>query len=107
VHTRPWTASLTPFARRIHAVDDTTLDVLVRRVDGLRDMTPRPVAGKLACVIDLSTGKLAEVPYNSASAANEKRHIRPLLAPFPAGVLFVFDPVYFAYPFLDSMTQRP
>ncbi|MFS8067024.1 MAG: hypothetical protein ACMG6S_11690, partial [Byssovorax sp.] len=64
----------------------------MRRVDWLRAVVPgepRPLAGKLGCVIDLSTGKLAEVLYNSDSAANEKSHIRSLLASFPAGALFV------------------
>jgi hypothetical protein len=106
---RPWITPLAPFARGIYAVDDTTLDALVRRVDWLRAVAPgepRPLAGKLGCVIDLSTGKLAEVLYNSDSAANEKSHIRPLLASFPAGALFVLDLGYFAYPFFDWMTKR-
>lgn len=108
-HTRPWIAPLAPFARGIYAVDDTTLDALVRRVDWLRVLARGEsglLAGKLGCVVDLSTGKLAEVLYNSDSAANEKSHIRPLLTSFPAGALFVLDLGYFAYPFFDWMTKR-
>ena len=108
-HTRPWITPLAPFARGIYAVDDTTLEALVRRVDWLRVFArgePQLLAGKLGGVIDLSTGKLAEVLYNSDSAANEKSHIRPLLASFPAGALFVLDLGYFAYPFFDWMTKR-
>jgi hypothetical protein len=106
---RPWVAPLAPWAAGIFALDDTTLDALARKVGWLAALpkgAPETLAGRLGCLLDLTTGKLAEVLYDDDSAANEKTHLRPLLERLVAGSLVVMDLGYFAFELFDWMHQR-
>jgi hypothetical protein len=106
---RPWVAPLAPWAKGIFALDDTTLDALARKVGWLAALpkgAPETLAGRLGCLLDLTTGKLAEVLYDDDSAANEKTHLRPLLERLVAGSLVVMDLGYFCFELIDWMHQR-
>jgi len=108
-HRRGWVRSLAPFADGLYALDDTTLDALVRRTASLKKHPKgamETLGGRLGCALDLVTGKFAEVLYDPDSKANEKTHARPLIERLGAGALYVFDLGYFAYPFLDYLSEH-
>lgn len=108
-HKRDWVRSLASFANGIYAIDDTTLDALMRRTKSLKKFakgTMETLGGRLGCVLDLLTGAFAEVLYDSDSEANEKNHIRPLVERLDAGNMYVFDLGYFAFPFFDYLTEH-
>jgi hypothetical protein len=106
---RQWVKDLAPFAAAVYALDDTTLDALMRRSDFLKQYSKgamETLGGRLGCALDLVTGKFAEILYDADSAANEKTHARPLVERLGRGALYVFDLGFFAFPFLDFLTER-
>lgn len=108
-HTRKWVKDLAPFASGLYAVDDTTLDALLRKTPSLKKHPKgamETLGGRLGCALDLVTGKFAEVLYDPDSKANEKTHARPLIERLPEGALYVFDLGYFAFSFLDYLSER-
>ncbi len=101
--------ALAPFATRICALDDTTLDALTRRTEVLKSVAPSStalLAGRLGCLIDLTTQRFVEVLYDSDPAANEKSHLVPLIENLPPGALLVMDLGYFAFPLFDVITKK-
>ena len=106
---RPWVSQLAPWATGIFALDDTTLDALLDKLGWLAELpkgAPERLAGRLGCLLDLTTGKLAEVLYDDDSGANEKTHLRPLLQRLTAGSLVVMDLGYFCFELFDWMHQQ-
>jgi hypothetical protein len=107
--TRAWVADMAPFAAGIYAIDDTTLDAVARRTAFLKQHPhgdPCTLGGRLACAIDLVTGKFEQVVYDSDAAANEKSHVRPLISALPDKAMLVFDLGYFAFPLFDWITEQ-
>ena len=108
-HVRKWVRDAAPFASGVYAVDDTTLDALLRKTPSLKKHPKgamETLGGRLGCALDLVTGKFAEVLYDPDSKANEKTHARPLIERLPVGALYTFDLGYFAFPFLDYLSER-
>lgn len=108
-HKRDWVLALAPFANGVYAIDDTTLDALMRRTKALKKFAKggmETLGGRLGCALDLATGAYAEILYDSDSAANEKNHIRPLIERLGIGNMYVFDLGYFAFPFFDYLTEH-
>jgi len=105
---RKWVADLVPFATRIFAIDDTTLDALARKTERLKRFAKGATAtlgGRLGGALDLVTGCYAEIVYDPDSAANEKCHFWPLVTRLGAGALYVFDLGYFSFPLFDRLTE--
>lgn len=106
---RTWVANLVPFAQRVLAIDDTTLDAMARKTGWLKGFekgAPETLGGRLGCALDLVTGCFAEVIYDPDSAANEKTHFWPLVERLDAGALYLFDLGYFSFPLFDGLTER-
>jgi hypothetical protein len=100
--------TLALFANEIYAIDDTTLDALMRKSGPLAKFkkgSSELLAGRLGCAIDLNTQKFAEVMYESDAMANEKNHFWPLVERLGAGNLFVFDLGYFSFELFDRLTE--
>jgi hypothetical protein len=107
--TRGWVAALASFATGIYAIDDTSLDALVRRTEFLKKQPKGDLAtlgGRLACAIDLVTGKFEQIVYDADAAANEKSHVRPLISALPQAALLVFDLGYFSFSLFDWLTVQ-
>jgi len=107
--TRDWVRKLAPFAQSVNALDDTTLDALVRKTAALKAHAkgePETLAGRLACVVDLVTGRVREVLYDPDPLANEKSHCLPVIERLGAGAMLVFDLGYFSCGLLDGLTDR-
>lgn len=105
---RAWVGQLASFANGVYAVDDTTLDALVRRNNLLRQYAKGSIetlGGRLGCAIDLMTGRFAQVVYDADAAANEKSHVRPVIVALPEQALLVFDLGYFSFGLFDWITD--
>lgn len=99
---------LAPWAAGIYAVDDTTLDALMRKTSVLQAHPKgamETLGGRLSCALDLKTGLLAEVLYDPDAAANEKPHFGKLLDVMGTNNLFVLDLGYFSFPLFDRLTD--
>jgi len=106
---RRWVAELASFANGVYAVDDTTLDALVRRNYMLKQYPKgslETLGGRLGCVLDLTTGLFAQLVYDADAAANEKSHVRPILGGLPVGSLVVIDLGYFSFELFDWLTDE-
>lgn len=99
---------LAPWATGIYAVDDTTLDALMRKTSALQK-SPKgameTLGGRLSCALDLKTGLLAEVLYDPNAATNEKPHFGKLLEVMGTNNVFVLDLGYFSFPLFDRLTD--
>jgi len=101
-------AKLAPWAAGIYAVDDTTLDALMRKTSALQAHPKgamETLGGRLSCALDLKTGLLAEVLYDPDAAANEKPHFGKLLEVMGTNNMFVLDLGYFSFPLFDRLTD--
>jgi len=108
-HVRPVLQRMAVFADKLIAIDDTTLDALVRRSKALKAYTKghmKTLAGRLGCALNLRTGKLEEVMYDDDAKANEKNHFFPLVERLPAGCMYVMDLGYFSFGLFDGLTDR-
>lgn len=105
---RDWVGELATFANGVYALDDTTLDALVRRNFVLRQHPKgslETLGGRLGCALDLMTGRFAQLVYDPDAAANEKSHIRPVIEGLPAGCLVVLDLGFFSFALFDWLTE--
>jgi hypothetical protein len=73
------------------AVDGSTLDALVRKVGLLRDRPDRPLAGRMAALLDVGSRLPRTVWYEPDARAHDQRWWPPLLAALPAGALLMID----------------
>lgn len=106
---REWVRALAPFATGLYAIDDTTLDALARKVAMLAQHpkgAPETLAGRLGAALDLVTGQVAAVLYDTDASANEKNHLLPLVATLGAGALVVMDLGYFSFQLFDALSER-
>lgn len=104
-------AGLVPFATGIFAIDDTTLDALVRKSKALK-ATPEgrfaeaTLGGRLGCVLDLVDRTFVSLSYDTASTSNERNRLLPLVETLEAGSLVLLDRGYFAFDSLDALSER-
>lgn len=106
---REWVRALAPFATGLYAIDDTTLDALARKVATLAQHpkgAPETLAGRLGAALDLVTGQVAAVLYDTDALANEKNHLLPLVEVLGAGALVVMDLGYFSFALFDALSER-
>lgn len=99
---------LAPWAAGIYAVDDTTLDALMRKTAALQAHPKgamETLGGRLSCAVDLRTGLLEEVLYDPDAGTNEKPHFGKLLEVMGTNNLFVLDLGYFSFPLFDRLTE--
>jgi len=73
------------------AVDGSTLDALVRKVGLLRDRPDRPLAGRMAALLDLGSRLPRTLWYEPDARAHDQRWWPELLAALPAGALLAVD----------------
>lgn len=106
---RAWVRELAPFATGLYAIDDTTLDALMRKVAPLAAHpkgASETLGGRLGVALDLTTGQIAAVLHDADAKANEKAHLLPLVAELGAGALVVLDLGYFAFHLFDAISER-
>jgi hypothetical protein len=96
--------TLAPFAAGVFAIDDTTLDKLVRSV-----ATPagpaRPLAGRLHTVFDVRRQCFRAVLPTDRAGENERVAVRDLVAALPRGSLVLLDRGYLSFALYDDLTD--
>lgn len=101
--------SLAPFASRVLALDESTLDVVGRwlpEVRGLLAGDAHLLAGRISALFDVRSQQWVRVDLLSEANANCKQHAREMLAGLEAGVLLLFDRGYLSFPWFDELSER-
>ncbi len=101
--------TLAPFATRVLALDESTLDVVGRWLPQLRQLLagdPRLLAGRLCALFDVRLQQWVRVAVLAEASANCKQHAREVIAGLEAGVLLLFDRGYLSFPWFDELTEQ-
>ena len=96
------------FASEIVAVDQTTLDPVLRKTKLLRDCPQgdhRLLPGALNCLFDLRRQQWWRVEFVADPHQNEKAAVRALIDDLPPGALLLFDLGYFSFAWFDHLTD--
>jgi hypothetical protein len=99
---------LAPFARRVVAIDETTLDPVARTLPALRGLPAsdaRRLPGKLAAIFDLRCQQWIHVEHRAYAHEKDKVAARGLLAHLQAGALILADLGYFGFAWFDDLTD--
>lgn len=100
---------LAPFAAEVVALDQTTLDPVLRHLPALRPFKPgdrKLLPGKLAAAYDLRRQQWRWVEYLEDPEQNEKVVARQMLAHLPVGSLILADLGYFSFAWFDDLTDQ-
>jgi hypothetical protein len=102
----PARARLAPFAAALVGIDDTTLDAVARKSDAFPHVATGAatgLGGRVGAAVDLVTGLIRAVAYDTDAGGNERHRLLPLVRALPAGALVVFDLGYFAFDLFDAL----
>jgi hypothetical protein len=108
-HLQPFRQRLTRFASEVVAIDETTLDQVLRQLPVLRKVPagdPQLIPGKLAGVYDVELQQWRYVEHIASFPQNEKVAARALLSHIQREALILMDLGYFAFPWFDQLTQE-
>jgi hypothetical protein len=97
---------LAAFASGVYALDGMTLDKVSKRLPALRGGDATHLAGKVAAVFDLRTQLWRTLIFGEDAQANDKSVARELLTGLEAGSLLLADLGYFAFKWLDDLTEQ-
>lgn len=106
--TRPPLAHLAPFATAVIALDETTLDPVVRKLPilrGVRAGDPQLLPGKLTVRFDLRRQLFDAVTLQPNARQNEKVAAPDAVADLPHGTLILADLGYFKFAWFDDLTE--
>ena len=97
--------TLAPFAAGVFAIDDTTLDKIVRAV-ATADGPARPLAGRLHTTFDVRRQCFREVLPTDQPFENERTAARDLITRLPRGSLVLMDRGYLSFELYDDITDH-
>jgi hypothetical protein len=109
LHTRlaPFAQELARFASEVVAIDETTLDQVLRHLPALRALEDRRLlAGKLAGIFDVRLQQWRFVEHIEQAFENEKLAGQDLLAHIQRGALILMDLGYFSFAWFDQLTAE-
>lgn len=101
--------SLAPFAKRILALDESTLDSMKRWIADLRNLPagdPALLAGRLCGFFDVRRQQWTRLDFLPDPLAHCQRYAREMLSTVEAGTLLLFDLGYFAFEWFDDLTKQ-
>jgi len=105
----PWQdRRLAPFARAVYALDESHLDEMGRYLPELRALCHKDAnlrAGRISALFDVRLQQWVRVDLLQEAVTNCKVHARAMIAGVQAGTLLLFDRGYFAFEWLDDLTQ--
>ena len=100
---------LAPFARRIYALDESTMEAVKRWLKELRDVPlgdPSLLAGRLICLFDIRRQQWVRIDWLPKAIANCQVHAQAMLNHIEMGALLLFDLGYYNFEWFDTLTQR-
>lgn len=104
----PFTQRLASFASEVVAIDQTTLDQVLRHLPSLREVEKgdhRLLAGKLAGVFDVCQQQWRYVEHIPDADQNKKVAAPSLLSHIQKGALILMDLGFFSFAWFDHLTQ--
>lgn len=108
VRLQPYTEELASFAVGVVAVDQTTLDKVMRHLPELRKLKngdPGLLPGRFSGRFDLRRQQWQKIAFTEDAQQNEKVLARQMVEGLPPGTLILFDLGYFAFEFFDWLTS--
>lgn len=106
---QPYAEDLVDFAVEVVAIDQTTLDKVMRHLPELRTVKngdPALLPGRLSSRFDLRRQQWQKIEFTEDAQQNEKVLARRMVESLPPGSLILFDLGYFAFEFFDWLTGR-
>ncbi len=106
---RPYAQPLAAFASEVVAVDETTLDKVLRHLPllrGVADGDHQLLPGKLAGIFDLRLQQWRYVEHIPNPQENERVAAQSLLAHLQMGALILMDLGFFGFAWFDQLTQE-
>ncbi|MBA2287481.1 MAG: IS4 family transposase, partial [Ktedonobacteraceae bacterium] len=100
---------LAPFARRIYALDESTMDGLHRWLGELRDVPlgdPCLLAGRLVGLFDIRRQQWVRLEWLPQAIANCQLMARQMISELEKDSLLLFDLGYYNFEWFDTLTQR-
>ncbi|MBV9710405.1 MAG: IS4 family transposase [Ktedonobacteraceae bacterium] len=105
----PWQdRRVAPFAHQVLALDESILDELKGWLPLCRVPAGQkvPLAGRISALFDVRLQQWVRVDVLQDAQANCKVHARAMLEQVERGALVLFDRGYFAFAWLDELTER-
>lgn len=100
--------TLAPFASAVIALDETTLDAVMRKLPALREI-PRGsthlLGGKVTACFDLRRQLFHSIAIQENPRQNERVAAREAVATLPIGSLILADLGYFGFAWFDELTD--
>lgn len=106
---KPYEEELVSFAAEVVAIDQTTLDTVMRHLPELRARKkgdPALLPGRLSGSFDLRRQQWKKLEFTEDSSQNEKVLAREMVEDLAPGSLILFDLGYFAFAFFDWLTNQ-
>jgi hypothetical protein len=100
---------LAGFAVEVVAIDQTTLDAVMRHLPELRKVKngdPQLLPGRLSGRFDLRRQQWQRIEFTEDAQQNEKVLARRMVEGLAPGSLVLFDLGYFAFEFFDWLTEQ-
>jgi len=90
----------------IQALDGSTLDALLRNVGMVPEGQGRPLAGRMAALLDVVSQLPCQIWYEEDSQAHDQRFWEKAIEAVAAGTLLLFDLGFTNYPLFDRLTDK-
>jgi len=87
-------------------VDGSTLDALLKKIGLLRNTAGKPLAGRMAALLELGSRLPKQVWYEADSLAHDQRFWQRVLAEVQGGALLIFDVGFLNFPIFDQLTSQ-
>lgn len=100
---------LAPFASQVVAIDNTTLDRVMRVLPALREIPKHDLkllAGRLAAIYDIRLQQWVHVEHIENPLENEKNSAVSLLQYINKGAMILADMGYFSFKWFDHLTDE-
>lgn len=105
----PYSQSIAKFASEVVAIDETTLDAVMRHLPLLREVPDgdrKLLPGKLAGVFNVRLQQWQYVEYIENPVENEKMAAYSLLEHIQRGALILMDLGFFSFEWFDQLTNE-
>ena len=87
-------------------VDGSTLDALLKKTGLLREADGKPLAGRMAALLELGSRLPRQIWFEEDSQAHDQRFWERILNDVAAGALLIFDVGFLNFPIFDQLTSQ-
>lgn len=87
-------------------VDGSTLDALLKKTGLLRAADGKPLAGRMAALLELGSRLPRQAWFEEDSQAHDQRFWERIVTDVAAGALLIFDVGFLNFPIFDQLTRQ-